>query len=82
MKINIYDIIFWIFFMLSIIFFFWYLFGNSPTLEQALLVLIIGLLFKMQGSINSNKWEVKILKNSFIRLADDFKEHLINNKKH
>lgn len=58
----------------------WYLFGDSPTLEQALLVLIIGLLFKMQSQIISNSKDVDILKlkfgkieHSFIKIADDFK---------
>ncbi len=89
MKINIYDIIFWIFFILAIIFFLWYLFGDSPTLEQALLILIIGVLFKIQSDITINRLEIKNVKTkfgnmekSFIRLVDDFKDHLVIYKKH
>ena len=76
MKIKIYDILFWIFFVLGVIFFLWYVFGDSPTIEQALLILIITFLFKIQSNITSNTLEMKILRRSFTRLVEDFKEHI------
>jgi len=74
MKINIYEILFWIFFILAIITLFWYVLGNSPTLEQALLILVISLLFKIQSNVSFNTAEMHILKRRFIRMADDFKK--------
>lgn len=80
MKINIYEILFWIFFVLSIIIILWYIFGKSPTIEQALLVLILTFLFKIQASTISNNFEIINLKKkfgliekSFIKLVEDFK---------
>jgi hypothetical protein len=75
-KINLYDILFWIFFIIAVITILWYIFGDSPTIEQALLVFIIAVLFKMQSIVSTNGLEIKILKSSFIRLANDFKEHI------
>ena len=75
-KINIYEILIWIFFIIAIIMILWYIFGNSPTIEQTLLVLIITFLFKIQADVVSNMSEIKTIKSSFIRLAGDFKEHL------
>ncbi len=61
----------------------WYLFGNSPTFEQTLLVLIITLLFAnstklIRIEMKTNFFEKKFnnLENSFSHLAKDFKEHL------
>ena len=83
MKVNIYDILFWIFFILAVGLILWYIFGNSPTLEQALLVLIITFLFKIQSNLIHEEYEIKELKkkfilmeSSFIKLAKDFKEHI------
>ncbi|MBS3088927.1 hypothetical protein J4402_04085 [Candidatus Pacearchaeota archaeon] len=73
MKLNIYEILFWIFFILAIVTVFWYIFGDSPTIEQALLILVISLLFKIQSNVSFNTAEITILKRSFIRMADDFK---------
>ena len=76
MRINIYEVLFWIFFIISIIVVLWYLFGNSPTLEEALLILAIGFLFKIHSIVIENKTEIRVLKNSFVRLAEDFKIHI------
>jgi len=73
MKINIYDALLWIFFILSIIFFFWYLLGDSPTFEQAILVLILSLLI-------TNTVKTNVLETRFKSLAKDFKVHLKNHK--
>ena len=75
-KINIYEILFWIFFIIAIIMILWYIFGDSPTIEQTLLVLIITFLFKIQADVFSNSSEMRIMKDSFIRLVRDFKEQV------
>ena len=79
-KINIYEILFWIFFIIAIITALWYIFGDSPTIEQTLLILIITFLFKIQADVVSNNMEIRIMKNSFIRLGNDFKEHIKKKK--
>ncbi len=45
MKISIYDIIFWILFIISVVVGLWYLFGDSPTFEQGLIIFILTILF-------------------------------------
>jgi len=82
-MLKLYKILFWVFFVLSIIFFFWYLFGKSPSLEQSLFILIIGLLFKIHSnvtisSINVNGLNKRFnnLEASFIRLVKDFKGYI------
>ena len=76
MKLQ--DIIIWILFILTLIFVLWYLFGSSPTFEQAILVLFLTLAITtvIKTSVLENKFEN--LEKSFMRLASDFKEHLIN----
>lgn len=69
MKIQ--EIIVWILIILSAIIILWYIFGNSPTLEQAILILILTL------SITTLV-KLKVLETKFNFLARDFKEH----KKH
>lgn len=77
MKSNIYDILFWIFFIIALAVISWYLFGNSPTIEQALLVLIITFLFKVQSDIVHNKSGLSLLEIRFNALAKDFKEKVM-----
>ena len=72
MRINLYEILFWIFFVLSVIVILWYIFGDSPTLEQALLILIITFLFKIQSSVITNNYEIKTLKSRFKNLENSF----------
>ncbi len=76
------DIILWILFALSIAVGLWYLFGNSPTFEQALLVVIITFLFKIQYDLAVNKMEMKNFRAGFIRLAEDFKKHIADKQLH
>lgn len=76
MKANIYDILFWVLFVISITVGLWYIFGHSPTFEQALLILIITFLFKIQANVTSNNTEIKVLKKSFFRLVEDFKKYI------
>ena len=75
------DIIIWILFLISIAVAFWYFFGNSPTFEQAILVFLLTVLFTLTAKISDIGSEFKMLRRrfdkleeSFIRLADDFKE--------
>ena len=77
------DILFWILFILGIIVFLWALFGNSPTLEQTLLIFILGMVIKNEFSINKvniktelTKQKLENLDNRFNFLARDFKEHI------
>ena len=77
------NILFWILFVLGIIVFLWALLGNSPTLEQALLIFILGMVIKNSFSINSintktelTKQRLENLENKFNSLALDFKGHI------
>ena len=47
MKIA--DIVIWILFIVSLFVFLWFIFGNSPTIEQTFLVLAISYLFVMNA---------------------------------
>ena len=74
MKLQ--DIMIWILFIISIIVILWYFFGNSPTIEQALLVLIISFLFIINTKISQIGTSLKYLDKRFNALAKDFKEHI------
>lgn len=68
MKIKIADILLWIMFIATIIVVLWYIFGNSPTIEQTLLILILTL------SITTII-KVSVLETRFNYLARDFRNH-------
>lgn len=72
-MISFKEIIFWFLFVLSIVVVVWLIFGESPTLEQALLVMILTLLWSSNNRLT--KLEMK-----FNALATDFKEHLKHKK--
>ena len=74
------DIVIWILFILSIVIVLWYFFGNSPTLEEALLVLILTMLFITNTQVVKNGIRLAILEKRFNKLAVDFIKHI--NKKH
>lgn len=76
LKLNILDILTWIFFILSVIFVLWYIFGNSPTFEQTLLIFILGVVITSFASLKSLKADHNHLKRSFYSLAKDFKQHI------
>ena len=65
---NIRKILFWIFFILGVIFVIWYFVGDSPTLEQALLIIILGLVIKDGLSINDLKNKIDFLENRVDKL--------------
>lgn len=72
---KIIDILVVILFIVTLIVVFWYLLGNSPTLEQGLLILILTFMFTMYGNIREQGTELKLVKRSLIKLGNDFKEH-------
>jgi len=78
MKLNIYDILFWIFFVIALAMILWYIFGDSPAIEQALLVLIITFLFKIQSDISSNKFKVYDLNKRLSTLEKYFKDKILS----
>ncbi len=78
MKVQ--DIIIWVLFIITIIVSIWYIFGSSPTLEQALLILIITILFTQTTKISNIEARLGLiekrfnnLERSFIKLVNDFK---------
>jgi len=71
MKVS--DILIWAFLILTIVIVSWYIFGESPTLEQAILVLILTL------SITS-VIKLSVLETKFNFLARDFKRHVKEHK--
>ena len=66
MKLQ--DVIIWIIVLIAIIVVLWYTFGNSPSFEQAILVLLLGL------SITTLV-KLKVLETRFSFLARDFRGH-------
>lgn len=81
MKIE--DVIIWILFLVSVVMALWYIFGKSPALEQSILILILTVLFTNTSQISKTNAKLDLLEKrfdrleeSFIRLANDFKEHV------
>jgi len=81
--ISVESILFWVLFVLGIVVFLWALLGNSPTLEQALLIFILGMVIKNNFSINRIDTETELAKqklesldSKFNSLARDFKDHI------
>ncbi len=77
---RIKDIILWILFILALSVIAWYLFGNSPTLEEALLILILTILYGVSIKISdigarlgSVERRFNNMERSFIKLVNDFK---------
>ena len=78
MKIDIREILFWIFLILGMILLVWNVFGNSPSEFIALATIMLTMLLKIwQISDRQIRQEMKFdnLKNSFIKLSNDFKEY-------
>ncbi|MEK6950913.1 MAG: hypothetical protein AABX13_04290 [Nanoarchaeota archaeon] len=74
MKVT--DIIIVVLFVVTLITVFWYLFGNSPTLEQGLLILILTFMFTIYGNVREQGSRLELIEKSFLKLVDDFKEHV------
>ena len=70
------DIIFWILVLISIAIALWYFFGNSPTFEQTLLVLILTVIFGMAVKVAVIGEKMNSIEKRFILLAKDLGQHL------
>ena len=79
MKLQ--DIIIWVMFIISVFVALWYLFGNSPTLEEAILILIVT--FLITNILDTREMKVKfgLMERSFVRLIHDFREFKENVEK-
>ena len=75
MSIDIKDVLFWIFLVISLGLLVWYVFGDSPTEFITLVAIIMTVLFKIWGVSD----KVLKLETKFNFLVRDFKEH-INHK--
>lgn len=82
LGVTINKILFWIVFVIGVIFAVWYIVGDSPTLEQSLLILILIFLFKNQGVTRENKMRLRYigkrlnsLEENFHRISEDL-EHI------
>jgi len=74
MKIKIGDAIIIILTIISLAVGLWYLFGNSPTFEQALIILILTVQVSTIVKITQVGSRLNLLEKSFGHLAKDFKE--------
>lgn len=72
MKLE--NIIFLILVLLGIIVLVWHFVGKSPTIEQALLVFILAVIFKNSVSVKGFSSDLRNLDRKFSALAQDFKE--------
>lgn len=72
MKIE--EIIFWALFIVAIVVVLWYVFGNSPTLEQALLILILTLTFKNSLDLRTVKVDLSYAKVEGKSLTERFQK--------
>jgi hypothetical protein len=73
------EIIFWILVLISLAIAGWYLFGNSPTFEQTILVLILTITFGIGTKVAMIGEKINLIEKRFNFLANDFKKHI--NKK-
>lgn len=73
-MVKLGDLIIWILFFISIGVGLWYLFGDSPTLEQAILVVVISFLITNMLDTRETKIRFGLMERSFFRLADDFRD--------
>lgn len=74
MKLT--DIVIIILVIATVITVFWYLFGNSLTLEQGLLILILTFMFTVYGHVREQGSKLRLIEKSLIKLGEDFKEHV------
>jgi len=74
MKIQ--DIILLILTLIAISVSIWYLIGDSPSFEQAILILIATMVFSNSTKISDINTRLNSLEKSFSHLAKDFKEHI------
>ncbi len=72
MKLNIKEVIFWIFLVLAIALLIWNVFGNSPSEFITMIAILFTILLKVM--IISER--IIKLETKFYYLARDFKEHI------
>ena len=77
MRIDVKDVLFWVFLFIGLILLLWNIFGNSPTEFIALVTLIFTVLLKT-WSISDRQIKTEM---RFNALAKDFKAHLTENKR-
>tara|TARA_Y100000310_G_scaffold345531_1_gene466101 strand:+ start:30297 stop:30533 length:237 start_codon:yes stop_codon:yes gene_type:complete len=73
---RFYEFGFWTLFFLGIVMVLWLFFGNTPTIEQALLILILGMVIKNSVDIKGIRKDLSFLRKQFNALAKDFKSFL------
>ncbi len=71
-MMDLKDVLFWVFFVLSIVLIIWYVFGNSPTEFVTIITLILTVMFKM-WSVSDRQIKLEM---RFNTLARDFTKHL------
>ena len=74
MKIE--EIIFWVVFVAGVGTVIWLIFGDTPTFEQALLMLILGVVIKNTVKLGRMESNLHHLEKKFNALAKDFKGHI------
>ncbi len=72
---KIYDIVFIILFIVSVLTVLWYLFGDSPTLEQGMLIMIATFLISIYGRQIRLETRFGFMAKDFKELTLDFKQH-------
>ena len=80
MRIKIKDIILWILFLTAVFVLLWYFLGNSPSFEQALIVLVISLLFAVYAKISDTFSRMVVLEKSFLNIESSFKRLILDFK--
>ena len=78
---KIMDIILWILIIVALIISLWYLFDHTPSFEEAILILILTILYTINTRISDigarlyqSERRFSNLEKSFIKLVNDFKE--------
>ena len=78
---KIVDIILIILAIISVVMAGWYLFGDSPTFEQAILIFILTFLIANNSKLIKLETKFFHLEKSFTYLAKDFKQHIKHKQK-
>ena len=71
---KILEITYWFLFGLGIAMVVWLIVGNTPSLDQALLILLVGMVIRNTVDINSTRKDISFLKRQFGSLARDFRD--------
>ena len=75
MKLNIKEILFWIFLVIAMVLLIWNVFGNSPSE----FITIVAILFTILLKVISISERLTKIETKFNFLAKDFKEHIKHN---